>query len=504
MKNGVVMTPAPVVNMILDVAGYHGGLNEKIIEPSFGDGAFLCEIVRRILDSCESQGVGKEDAKRYLEDNIYGFELDEKNYEKAIEKINAAAAACGVEGMEWKHLVCGDTLKNFQGFCKFFDFVVGNPPYIKIHDMDKKTKETLRDFEYTTGTTDIYIAFLEMGLKLLKETGRLAMITPNSYLKNTSQQKFRDYLASNHLVQAVYDFKSDKIFAESVYCCVSILGKSEQTTFQICSYQNSAVSFLDKQALPSGEFQKKYIKNRWNITTSCDAEFLEEIEKKPKKFSDYASIQNGISTNATDVYTVDAYYDPEMKKKCSGRLAARQTVYVKTKEKEKRPIESGLLRRAAKASKYAGEEDIEYLIFPYNERFELYDEETMKTRFPLGYQYLLEKKEKLQKRDMEKDSSSGWYAYARSQGIKNSRQKKLVFKQIQKKETKKIEVHMLDEDILVYGGAFVTAENEEKLKEMQKIMETESFARYCVVTGEDRANGYVHVGTKSVKEFRFG
>ena len=50
-EKGQYMTPKRIVVMILDDIGYAGDevLTKKIMEPSFGDGAFLSEIVKRII-----------------------------------------------------------------------------------------------------------------------------------------------------------------------------------------------------------------------------------------------------------------------------------------------------------------------------------------------------------------------------------------------------------------------------------------------------------------------
>lgn len=50
-EKGQYMTPEKIVVIILDDIGYAGDevLTKKIMEPSFGDGAFLSEIIKRII-----------------------------------------------------------------------------------------------------------------------------------------------------------------------------------------------------------------------------------------------------------------------------------------------------------------------------------------------------------------------------------------------------------------------------------------------------------------------
>ena len=50
-EKGQYMTPKKIVVMILDDIGYTWDevLTKKIMEPSFGDGAFLSAIIKRII-----------------------------------------------------------------------------------------------------------------------------------------------------------------------------------------------------------------------------------------------------------------------------------------------------------------------------------------------------------------------------------------------------------------------------------------------------------------------
>lgn len=498
-KPGVVMTPRPIVKMILDKAGYYGEkiLNQKIMEPSFGDGAFLCEIVERILDVCKQKHI--LDMRPYL-DNVYGFEIDRKLYDKAIKNVNAVAAKYGVYGVDMKHLVCGDAVELSAEYKNKFDYVVGNPPYICNGSIGKKLKEQMKSMQFTGGVSDAYVAFMEIGLGMMKADGVLSMITPNSYLKNASQQKFRDYLCENGYVRAIYDFKSDKVFDAGTYCCVSVLCKTSHTRLQQCSYNNGGIRFCKAVKITSKEFKEHFEGKTWNVISKSDMKFLQKIHDKDVKFTDIANIQNGITTNAMDIYTINPFYDKELTKPY-GEKDGAGSVFFRSYSGEVVEIERGILRRAVKSTRYEGGTISTYLIFPYDENGKTYDEDTLKERFPLGYAYLLKNKEKLMERDMEKNSV--WYAYARSQGIRNSNRKKVVFKQALKKDTKNIDAYVLDEDVLVYNGAFVTAEDEKKLERIRRIIESEMFAKYCTMTCKDIANGYVSIGTKQVKEYRF-
>ena len=76
-----------------------------------------------------------------------------------------------------------------------FDCVIGNPPYIDSETMTKEypllrlaVQET---YKMTKGNWDIYIAFFEKGLQLLKSGGRLSFITPDKWISKSFGDQLR-------------------------------------------------------------------------------------------------------------------------------------------------------------------------------------------------------------------------------------------------------------------------------------------------------------------------
>ena len=156
-------------------------------------------------------------------------------------------------------------------------------------------------------------------------------------------------------------------------------------------------------------------------------------------------------------------------------------------------IESKILRRCVKASRYIGEIDNTYIIFPYQP--EPLSEEELKKQFPKAYNYLRKNKEKLEKRDLR---NTDWFLFGRSQGIKNSNQKKIIFKHIISRETPVVIPYILDEDIVVYGGIFTTSND---LKRVKNIFSSSEFAKYCSLVGKDKSGGFVEISKISEKIF---
>lgn len=226
---GAVFTPSFIVNLILDNIHYDNEniLHKKIMEPSFGDGAFLLEIVSRFISIAKQHG--EIHIETLLNTYIYGIEKEEVFVSEAKQKLNELLKKEGLLPIPWTHLYHADTTDIYTHFVGMFDYVVGNPPYVRIHNLSESVREKMNEMMFMKGNTDLYMAFYEMGLAMLKENGILSFITPNSFLKNTSQANFREYLITHSLVNSIFDFKSSKVFENAdTYTCICTLTNEEK------------------------------------------------------------------------------------------------------------------------------------------------------------------------------------------------------------------------------------------------------------------------------------
>ena len=142
-KKCQVFTPEENVIELLDKVGYEENLyGSKIIENACGDGNILKIIVKRYIEDCLERNFPKEKIKFGLESDIYGVEIDKNHYLKCLSNLNKLAGIYGIKNVLWK-LFNIDTLKKKLDIK--FDYVVGNPPYIKYRDLDNETRVFLRE-----------------------------------------------------------------------------------------------------------------------------------------------------------------------------------------------------------------------------------------------------------------------------------------------------------------------------------------------------------------------
>ena len=536
-ENGQYMTPPKIVNLILDTIDYTGKkiLTKKIIEPSFGDGAFLLEIISRIIKESFKEGYSSEKIEDTIKSNVFGIEKDPVFYKKAIEKISFLLFKNNLNKIDFsKNLLLGDAITEYKQFENSMDFVVGNPPYIRIHNIPKSYRNNISDFTFSEGIQDIYVVFYEIGCSLLNKNGVLGYISPNSFLKNVSQKNFRNFLIDNYLISYLFDFKSSKIFQDAdTYTCICILNNSKNRKNKNITYRTyNGFSIVCENILTHKRFKELFYNKQWCISNNKDMAFIENNQKIKSKIKDFAVVQNGIVTNKDSVYIIKAFCDKDLEQQLTD-LSEIETIYFKDIDGNVREIETGILKRCVKASKYEGKNDNTYIIFPYAAKeknklscdngkcvfngFSPLTEEEISKKFPLAYSYLNSFKTVLLSRNIEKNKN--WFLFGRSQGLQNLNNKKIVFKHIINKDQTKIVVHILDPDIVVYSGLYVTIMadiateekngkmvfSEEKynkmLQKIKYVIESEQFLKYCKILGKDMSGEYVSISTKSINNF---
>ena len=151
------------------------------------------------------------------------YEKRQKKLEKDLIKINVEIEEVNNEkfyrknkAFEWQ-LEFPEVLNNDGDFVGF-DVVIGNPPYgVKIN---RKESPEYSNFysEILTGEIETYIIFYFMGLKLLNKKGKLAYITPDSWLTNSSAKIFRNWLQNNFDISDIFDYYKPFTDAKDTRC----------------------------------------------------------------------------------------------------------------------------------------------------------------------------------------------------------------------------------------------------------------------------------------------
>lgn len=222
LNHGDVFTSPKIVQFMLDTIGYTPEINLSyfyILEPSFGHGDFLFEIYSRIVESSKKYNFNPQEV---FQKRVFGCEIDSNKYDDCIVRLRTLMSdfsPCNLRNEDflssnWKHK---------------FDFVVGNPPYVRYENIPTEArniyKTKFKTFHYRC---DLYVLFYEHSLYCLKSLGKHCFICSNRWLKNEYGKKLRHLICRNFNLEKLIDVEKLDAFQENVlaYPIISVISNS--------------------------------------------------------------------------------------------------------------------------------------------------------------------------------------------------------------------------------------------------------------------------------------
>ncbi len=474
---GQVYTPSFVVQKILDESGIDSSefLGKSILDPACGDGRFLVEVVRRIVEfSPESD----------LENNlkqVHGWDIDQEALDLCRSFLNEAIESTGVS-VAW-NLQRKDALQELESGQKF-EFIVGNPPYIRIQHLPETQRVFLqKNYAFcASGSTDTYVAFFELADKLMTSTGVCGFITPNSYFFSETARPLRQYFQESKNLKLITNYGSIRIFDKTgTYSAITIFGKKSQESFK---YELEGEDLVVPSRMIS--FEELAMNDLWQLSTESPA------SNSGVRLGDICQISVGITTLSDKVYLF------KIKEDFSG-----ETVKAISKAGEEIKIERSLLKPIVKGSRLKNSDELisEYILFPYRKnevgKHEIIPENTLRKEYPLAHAYLLKQRPNLDKRDNGKTNAVSWYAFGRAQALDTSFGKKIIFSPMNK--APKFILHTSEEATL-YSGYFIKYEGD--YERLLTQLNSKAMADYMAVAGRDFRGGWKGYSKKIVANFR--
>ncbi|MFZ3591328.1 HsdM family class I SAM-dependent methyltransferase [Bacillus sp. DJP31] len=419
-SNGIIFTPNYIVDYILSETIEHYQ-NPTICDFSCGTGAFLIRAVERLYARDRSENIVK-----IIKNNIFGMDLLEENVRRTKILLTLLALR---EDQDKDHIqmniVCYDStekdaIEKFQNdeIADGFDCIVGNPPYIKIQDLDTEVRKKLKNNYKTTtsGSINIYFAFIELGVNFLKQDGTLGYIVPNYFLKMKSAKPLRELLINQNLIKKVIDFKDCKLFPNAqTYSAIITLDKSkkEKIYYEIVrDLKNEDLTELNDslKELSYSEVDSETI----NLLNDIEKNNINKIEEAGLKLK----ISTGIATQKDGIYMIGLSKNDS--------IDEENHFYSKYYNGDTYNIEKEITVPLIKGGtnidhNTEGVKKKVRIIYPYYKdntgSIKVIPESEFKERYPFAYSYLEAAREELNTRNSGNPSVSVWYEYGRSQAL---------------------------------------------------------------------------------------
>lgn len=267
---GEFYTPAEVIEYILDAVGYKPEneiRGKKILDPACGSGSFLVEATQRLMERYRRTGFNlknPDDAKQIIDgciNSIHGLDIHpfacfiaemnllfqlvdlydvviskDKYYELPRLNIYRSDSLMPLgkpielteffDNSRRKMLIeetqGADKIKKFK-----FDYVVGNPPYVRTKRIPTEYKEKILANAYPEvyhGDNDLCVYFIAKGIDWLNNGGKFGYIVSRKFTKTRYGIKIGKYIPDKCCIEHFLDFEDTRAFRDVTnYPCILIL-----------------------------------------------------------------------------------------------------------------------------------------------------------------------------------------------------------------------------------------------------------------------------------------
>lgn len=456
-----VFTPKDYVDKLITSIDYSNPYGKRILENSCGVGNILIAVVRKYIGICRQLSFSDEKICNGLSNDIYGIEIDGNTYKKCIKNLNSVLAEEQLPAVDWK--IFHSNFFEWETDCKF-SYIIGNPPYITYKDLPKTERESLRKsfVSCAKGKFDYCYAFIEKSINLLDDDGKLAYLIPSSIFKTVCGNNLRCMLLP-HLVE-IDDFSDYQIFDK-------VLVKSSNFLYD---KNNNDEFFYYKNANKKRKIYKNNISNKWCFNT---------CKIKKMRFGDFFTVSHSVATLCNSVFVINDYIENEdfiiskdcyFEKNCLKDAVSPRNMQYKKREK---------------------------IIFPYYYKdgaLMHYSESDFKKLFPNTFNYLLETKDRLDKRNS--DINSLWFEYGRSQALSKINKEKLIVSTI---ITDAIKIYNVQETAIPYSGLYIISKSELSLDLAKKVLESKDFMNYVMNIGIHITGKSIRITSKDIMNYQF-
>ncbi|MCA0428496.1 MAG: Eco57I restriction-modification methylase domain-containing protein [Bacteroidetes bacterium] len=229
--------------------------------------------------------------------------------EKEIEEIKANKIF--ENAFEWRFEF--PEVLNDNGDFAGFDVVIGNPPYIRQEEFSYFKPYLLNAFiETGYGTADLFVYFVELAMRVLKQHGEFAYIIPNKWMRAGYGKKLREFVAK-HRIHRLIDFGDLPVFEEATtYPNIIQLKKSVPIpTFNACNVTtlqipNGLAIYLNEHRIEVKLTELS--SDGWTLLDTKTQALVAKIKSIGIPLGEYVSgkIYYGIKTGLNEAFVIDA------------------------------------------------------------------------------------------------------------------------------------------------------------------------------------------------------
>lgn len=432
-------------------------LQITICDPACGSGAFLNQALdflikeHQYIDELQTSLLGgglvfPDIENTVLENNIFGVDLNEESVEIAKlslwlrtaqprRKLNDLSSniKCGNSLIDDPKVAGNNAFKWEVEFPQIFakggfDVVIGNPPYVRVQNMDSDSVDYFnKNYNTAFKNYDLYVLFTEKIEQIINKNGIASFIMPKKFVTTDYGKELKSFLYKRNFLKKFIDFDTLQIFKDATtYTGIFIFDKVKKSFFDYVKIANDPTNLIDVEF---NHIPYKSIENETWILLSKQENFL--FNKLQEQGKDLISLSEklfqGLVTGKDSIFILE--------KTNEGFFSKETGKFYNFK------VDNELFRPLLKGSeigRYNKPISNNFIIFPYNilgDKAHIISLDNIKIKDENIYNYLLENEKILKSRENNKFNTENWYAYSRNQNIAQMPKPKIITQVLAKRST---------------------------------------------------------------------
>lgn len=392
---------------------------------------------------------------------------------------------------DWK-IMFADVFEGKGGF----DIVIGNPPYIKIQNIDSDQADIIKGIYSTCrGKFDMYVPFVENAFRIMHTKGICTYIHPHRLLNVGYASDLRNLISNIRGLSKIIHFGVSQVFDATTYS--GIFFYQRNSNYVLFSKLN-----IDDTTLKNIIFHKfrwNSLGDVWDFSSEGENTILSKINKCSIKLLDiFEGIYQGLITLGDDIFMMNGQIKNDL-------------FYGYSKElNEEVILEANIMKPVLKGEnirRYKSPINSLYVIYPHyinsKGKTKPIEEADLLSQYPLTYRYLLLFKDRLHTKKVKyKTNPKYWYSLHRAREIKLFSSQKILTPQLQNNCHFTIDKNNMYPDA---GGYMLIMKNEFRQKEYYYlgILNSRLFYYFIKSTSTAFNNDYYYFKTAYIEPFSF-
>ncbi|HOX06620.1 MAG TPA: N-6 DNA methylase [Planctomycetota bacterium] len=295
----------------------------RVTDPACGSGIFLRTLLEMQCDPTQEVAMPEPTERAFA--NILGIDVDANACQATSLSLSLLYLVLMGKFPTTLNIVNAESLGYLSGHPQLresMDVVIANPPFVKWEniapEMQQRVLATMGDC--APAKPDLFMAFVHLGMELLRPGGYLLYVVPHSFLVSDGACRLRARIAREYWIRYLVDLSQIEVFDDTgAYVVLLVLEKKHsaasseeppavtvrcnelvgQALQSALEGKPAATDFYDIHEVPQAAFAEP----KWEVRSPGQYMLVRKMRSLPQ-LSTFLTIHEGFITGADAVFVI--------------------------------------------------------------------------------------------------------------------------------------------------------------------------------------------------------